>query len=192
MVEYADKLVGRVTAQLDALNLSDKTLVFFTGDNGTYPALRSVINGREMTGDKGRPTDAGTHVPFLAQWKGHIPAGTVNQDLIDFTDVLPTLAEITGSKLPAGATIDGRSFAPQLRGQKGKPRDWIFCHYDPRWGNFKFSRHAQDKQYKLYDDGVLYDYRQDPLEQSPLAQTSLTPAQDKSRQKLQKALDILK
>ena len=86
----------------------------------------------------------------------------------------------------------GRSFAPQLRGQKGTPREWIFCHYDPRWANFKPARYAQDKQYKLYDDGVLYDYRQDPLEKSPLAQTSLTPAQEKSRQTLQSALDSLK
>ena len=192
MVEYVDKLVGRVTAQLDGLKLSEKTVVIFTGDNGTFPALRSTINGREMYGDKGRPTDAGTHVPLIAQWKSHIPAGKVNQDLIDFTDVLPTLSDITGVRVPAGVTVDGRSFAPQLRGQKGTPREWIFCHYDPRWANFKPARYAQDKQYKLYDDGVLYDYRQDPLEKSPLAQTSLTPAQEKSRQTLQSALDSLK
>jgi arylsulfatase A len=192
MVEYVDKLVGRVTAQLDALKLSEKTVVLFTGDNGTFPTLRSTIKGHEMNGDKGRPTDAGTHVPLIAQWKSHIPAGKVNQDLIDFTDFLPTLAEITGARLPAEATVDGRSFAPQLRGQKGKPREWIFCHYDPRWGNFKSARYAQDKQYKLYDDGVLYDYRHDPLEKSPLVQTSLTPAQEQSRQKLQKALGTLK
>jgi arylsulfatase A len=192
MVEYVDKVVGRVTAQLDALKLSEKTLVVFTGDNGTYPGLRSRINGREMSGDKGRPTDAGTHVPLLAQWKGHIPAGKVNQDLIDFTDIVPTMAEIAGAKLPAGVTIDGRSFAPQLRGQKGQPREWIFCHYDPRWLNFQFSRYAQDKQYKLYHDGAFYDYRRDPLEGSPLPQTSLTAAQQRSRQKLQQALDTLK
>ena len=192
MVEYVDKLVGRVTTQLDALKLSEKTLVIFTGDNGTYPALRSTIKGREMNGDKGRPTDAGTHVPLIAQWKGRIKAGKVNQDLVDFTDFLPTLAEITGAKLPAGVTIDGRSFALQLRGQKGNPREWIFCHYDPRWANFKATRYAQDKQYKLYVDGALFDYRQDPLEKSPLKQSGLTPAQAKSRQKLQKALDTLK
>jgi len=192
MVEYADKLVGRVNAQLDTLKLSEKTLVIFTGDNGTFPALRSTINGRQMNGAKGRPTDAGTHVPLIAQWKGQIPAGKVNQDLIDFTDFLPTLAEITGASLPAGVTVDGRSFAPQLRGQKGEPREWIFCHYDPRWANFTFTRYAQDKQYKLYYDGVLYDYRQDPLEKTPLAPTSLTPAQEQSRQKLQKVLDTLK
>ena len=192
MVEYVDKVVGRVTAQLDALKLSENTLVVFTGDNGTFPALRSTINGREMNGDKGRPTDAGTHVPLVAQWKGAILAGNVNHDLIDFTDVLPTLAEITGARLPAGVTIDGRSFASQLRGQKGQPREWIFCHYDPRWANFQFTRYAQDKQYKLYHDGVLFDYRQDPQEKSPLARTSLTPAQEASRRKLQKVLDTLK
>jgi arylsulfatase A len=192
MVEYADKLVGRVTAQLDALKLSENTLVIFTGDNGTYPALHSTIKGREIKGDKGRPTDAGTHVPFIAQWKRHIPSGKVNQDLIDFTDVLPTFAEVAGARLPDGVTVDGRSFAPQLRGQKGQPREWIFCHYDPRWANFQFTRYAQDKQYKLYHDGAFYDYRGDPLETRPLAQTSLTPAQQARRQKLQKALDTLK
>ena len=192
MVEYADKLVGRVTAQLEALKLSEKTLVVFTSDNGNYHALRSTINGRDITGDKGRPTNAGTHVPLIAQWKGHIPPGKVNQDLVDLTDFLPTLADLTGARLPDGVTIDGRSFAPQLLGQKGTPREWIFCHYDPRWLNFEFARYAQDKQYKLYHTGALYDYRGDPLEKSPLPQTTLTPAQEQSRQKLQRALDTLK
>jgi len=192
MVEYVDKLVGRITAQLDALNLSEKTLVVFTGDNGNYPALRSTLEGREMNGDKGWPTDAGTHVPLIAQWKGHIPPGKVNQDLVDFTDFLPTLADITGARLPEGITVDGRSFAPQLRGQKGRPREWIFCHYEPRWLNFESARYAQDKQYKLYQNGALYDYRRDPLEEIPLAQTSLTPAQQRSRRTLQRALDTLR
>jgi arylsulfatase A-like enzyme len=129
---------------------------------------------------------------LIAQWKGHVPAGKVNQDLIDFTDFLPTFADITRAKLPAGVTVDGRSFAPQLRGQKGKPREWIFSHYDPRWLNFEPARYAQDKQYKLYHNGALCDYRQDPLEKNPLTQTSLTPAQEQSRQKLQRALDSLK
>ena len=189
MVEYTDKMVGRVTAQLETLKLSEKSLVIFTGDNGTYPSLHSTFKGRVVKGDKGRPTDAGTHVPLIAQWKGRIPAGKVNQDLIDFTDFLPTLAEITGATLPAGVTIDGRSFAPQLAGQKGKPREWIFCHYDPRWANFKFSRYAQDKQYKLYHDGLFFDYRRDPLEQNPLAETGLTAAQLAAKRKLQAVLD---
>jgi arylsulfatase A-like enzyme len=187
-----DKMVGRVTAQLDALKLSEKTLVIFTGDNGTYLSLHSTFKGRVVKGDKGRPTDAGTHVPLVAQWKGHIPAGSVSQDLIDFTDFLPTLAEITGAALPAGGAIDGNSFAPQLRGQKGKPREWIYCYYDPRWANFKFTRYAQDKQYKLYYDGLFFDYRRDPLEKSPLAEQGLTAEQLAARRKLQRVLDTLR
>src|SRR5918993_5828181 len=81
MIEYMDKLVGRVTAQLDALNLSENTLVLFTSDNGSYSGLRSTIDGREIHGDKGRATNAGTHVPLIAQWKRRIPAAKVNQDL---------------------------------------------------------------------------------------------------------------
>jgi arylsulfatase A len=191
MVAYVDKMVGRVTAQLEALKLSEKTLVIFTGDNGTHPSLHSTFKGRDVKGDKGRPTDAGTHVPLIAQWKGRIPAGKVNQDLIDFTDFLPTLAEIAGAKPPAGVTIDGHSFAPQLRGQKGNPREWTYCHYDPRWANFKFTRYAQDKQYKLYHDGMFFDYRRDPLEQYLLAEPGLTAAQLAAKRKLQRVLDTL-
>jgi len=66
------------------------------------------------------------------------------------------LTDITEAKLPAGDTIDRRSFAPLLRGRKGQPREWIFCHYDPRWVNFQFSRYAQDKRYKLYHDTALF------------------------------------
>jgi arylsulfatase A-like enzyme len=47
----------------EALKLIEKTLVIFTGDNGTHPTLHSTLNGRDVRGDKGRPTDAGTHVP---------------------------------------------------------------------------------------------------------------------------------
>lgn len=191
MVEYMDKMVGRVTAQLDELELSEKTLVIFTGDNGTHPALQSTWQDRRVKGDKGRGTTAGTHVPLIAQWKGRIPAGRVNQDLVDFTDFLPTLAEVAGAIPPAGVTIDGRSFAPQLRGEKGTPREWIYCYYDPRWFNFQFARYAQDTQYKLYHDGMFFDYRRDPLEQHALSESSLTESQRTVRRGLQRVLDTL-
>ena len=165
--------------------------MIFTGDNGTHPTLQSSFQGRLVKGDKGRPTDAGTHVPLIAQWRGHIPAGRVSRDLIDFTDFLPTLGEIAGAPLPAGVTIDGRSFAPQLRGKKGKPREWIYCHYNPRWANFTFTRYAQDKHFKLYYDGMFFDYRRDALEQHPMPESGLTAAQLAAKRKLQRVLDAL-
>ena len=192
MVEYTDRLVGRVNDQLQQLGLSKQTLVIFTGDNGTSRKIRSQFKGRVINGDKGSPTQAGTHTPLIARWDGVIPAGRVNSDLIDFTDFLPTLLEVAGIKIEASVKLDGRSFAPQLRGRKGQPREWVFCHYDPHWGNFKASRHAQDKQYKLYHDGRLFDYRRDPLEQMPLVESALTSEQRRARQKLQQALNTLK
>jgi arylsulfatase A len=177
---------------LNKLGLGEKTLVIFSGDNGTHRSLVSNLRGQVVRGDKGLPTDAGTHVPLIAKWKGVIPAGTSRDDLIDFTDFLPTLAAVTGAMLPAGVVIDGKSFAPQLRGMKGSPREWVFCHYDPKWANFKFSRHAQDKRYKLYHDGSFFDYRHDPLEKSPIAKQAMTSEQRKARDRLQPVLDSLK
>lgn len=191
MVAYADKMVGRVNDQLNRLGLSEKTLVIFTSDNGTHPRLVSNLKGKVVRGDKGRPTDAGTHVPLIAKWKGVIPAGTTRDDLIDFTDFLPTLSAITNAMLPSGVVIDGKSFAPQLRGKEGSPREWVFCHYDPKWANYKFSRHAQDKRYKLYHDGSFFDYRHDPLEKSPIAKQAMTSEHLKAREKLQHVLDSL-
>lgn len=78
----------------------------------------------------------GTHVPLVAYWKGHRPAGAVIDDLIDFTDFYPTLAEAAAAKLAADDPIDGRSFLPRLRGEPGNPRDWVLWHYQPYWGNF--------------------------------------------------------
>ena len=57
------------------------------------------------------------------------PEGKVCEDLIDFTDFLPTIIEATGSSLPNKFIADGRSFLPQLRGKKGNTREWIFCYY---------------------------------------------------------------
>jgi len=78
-------------------------------------------------------------------------------------------ATLTSSNKPSIVLImvDGRSFLPQLRGENGNPMDWIFCHYDPRWGNHKMRRFVLDKRWKLYADGDLYDVPADTFEQSP-------------------------
>jgi arylsulfatase A len=56
----------------------------------------------------------------------------VTDDLVDSTDSLPTLVEATGGAIPAD--IDGRSFLPQIRGEPGHPREWVYMHHDPRPG----------------------------------------------------------
>ncbi len=189
MVAYADKLVGKVIAKLDALGLRENTLVIFIGDNGTDRRITSALGDRKVKGEKGRTTDAGTHVPMIVNWKGTTAPGKVCADLVDFSDFMPTLAEICGAKLPEGVTIDGRSFQPQIRGQVGQPREWIFCFYDPKLGNWTRKRYAQDKRWKLYDDGNLFDLRADLPEAAPLVTAKDTAEMAEARRRLQAVLD---
>jgi arylsulfatase A len=167
MVAYMDRIVGRIVSKLDELGLRENTLFLFTGDNGTNKSIKSKTTNGIIQGDKGQTTDAGTRVPLIANQPGVIPAGKVCGDLVDFSDFVPTFAEAAGTKVPAEMKVDGRSFLPQLRGEEGNPREWIFCHYDPRWGNRRKRRFVRDKRWKLYDNGEFYDVPADTLEQNP-------------------------
>jgi arylsulfatase A len=157
-VAYMDKLVGRLMAELDRQGLREKTLVIFTGDNGTYgnEAPRSTIGGRALCGAKGMLLEGGSRVPLVASWPGHIPAGTVCNDLVGLVDFLPTLAEVAGAEVPGGQPIDGQSFAPQLLGRRGTPRGWVFVMLGRHW-------YVRDAGWKLTDTGELFDMRDAPF-----------------------------
>lgn len=172
MVEYMDKMVGKVIARLDELGIRENTLVLFTGDNGTDQPVVSMLNGREVAGGKGSMTDAGTRVPLIASWPGTIPAGHICSDLVDFSDFLPTLCEVSGTPVPETLSLDGRSFLPQLKGEKGNPRDWIYVWYS-RHGGPTGQEWTRNQRYKLYRTGKFYDIADDPLEEKPLKSTAL-------------------
>jgi len=198
MVEYMDKTIGRIVRKLDDLGLRENTLILFTGDNGTPVGIASrMLDGGTINGGKGSTTDAGTHAALIANWKGTIPAGKVRADLVDFSDILPTLAEVSGAPLPEGVTIDGRSFLPQLRGRKGNPRDWIFCWYQRDPGD-QLHRFARDRRWKLYDQsnaaraGKLFDVEVDRLEQNPIEPGQGGNEAAQARTRLQAVLDSMK
>src|SRR5439155_11588008 len=131
MVEYTDKLVGKLLAHLESLGLRENTLVLFLGDNGTGKGTKSMFNGKVFVGGKGDTTDAGMHVPLIVSWPGKIAAGKVCPDLVDSTDFLPTICEAAGVPIPSGTTLNGRSFLPQARGEPVTPRDWYYSWYAP-------------------------------------------------------------
>lgn len=174
MVRYMDYTVGRLLDKVDQLGIRDNTVIIFMGDNGTSKAITSNFKGDKRKGDKGSTTEYGTHVPLIVNWKGITKAGTVNSNLIDFTDFLPTLLEISGTKISDSLALDGKSFYSQLKGSHGPKRDWVFCHYDPRWGNFKKSTYVHDKAWKVYQSGEIYDLLKDPAETHPLKKSDLT------------------
>ncbi len=183
MVAYMDKEVGEIVAALGRLRLLDDTLILFSGDNGTPREITSMLAETAIPGGKGQMTDAGTHVPLIASWRGTIAPGQVRDDLVDFSDVLPTLVEVAGVERPEDVTLDGRSFAPQLLGEPGTPRDWVYSQL----GNRKFVR---EHRWKLHGDGQLHDLQADPFEQAPLPLDEGGVAGE-ARRRLQAVLDRL-
>jgi arylsulfatase A len=119
-VEYVDKLVGRIVQALEATGLRKNTVVLFTGDNGT--------GGQ----GKGQPTELGARVPMIANCPGIVKPLGPSEELVDLSDILPTLADFAGARLGQGHIIDGQSFAPLLRGAKGPTREWIYSYLGDR------------------------------------------------------------
>ena len=195
MVAYMDKVIGRIVDKLNQTGLRDNTLILFTGDNGTGKGIVTTMkDGGTIKGGKGDTTDAGTRVALIANWKGRIQSGTVCPDIVDFSDIVPTIAEAAGAAVTW--TIDGHSFLPQLYGNKGNPRGWIYIWYrrDP---GIALYRLARDRRWKLYDEGdhpragKLFDISNDVLETKPVDPNSSEQAWA-AYKKLQAVLDSMK
>eukprot|EP00903_Cladosiphon_okamuranus_P004065 g4063.t1 len=194
MVRYMDKCVGRVLDGLEKAGVNKNTVVLFCTDNGTNRVLTYESFGEIVKGKKGVPHDRGTHSPMIVHQPGVIPAGLRCGDLIDFSDVLPTLAEITDAALPS-VELDGRSFWAQCQGLPGNPREWIFQYFWPKdsdptlpelgGGNIVW---AQNKSYKLHGNGLFFDIVNDREELNPIPGEKLTDEQRAVRAMLEKAI----
>jgi len=191
MMNYMDKEIGKLVADLERLGLRENTVVIFTGDNGTTRGVNSLCNGKGVNGGKGLPTDAGTHVPLIANCPGLIPEGQVSKDLVDFSDILPTICDIGEVSIPEelSESIDGRSFFPQMKGLKGNPREWIYTWYQKRTDRNIIWENVRNERYKLYLSGAFYDLENDILERNRLDMDSLTDEQETIRKQFQQVLE---
>ena len=182
-VAYMDKLVGKLVSELERLKLREKTLLVFMGDNGTGKgwADKGTIGGRQLAGSKGTMIEGGAHVPLIANWPGVTPVGKVSHDMVDSTDFVPTFAELAGAKLTTTNVIDGHSLVPQLRGETGKPRDWIFIELAAMW-------YVRDAGWKLNEKGELFDMSDAPFTEKLVAATAETDANKAARARLTAAL----
>ncbi|MBN8421255.1 MAG: sulfatase-like hydrolase/transferase [Verrucomicrobia bacterium] len=191
MTAYMDKMVGRIIAKLDELGIRDNTLLLFLGDNGTNTGIISRFQGTDYKGGKGTTTSHGTHVPLIASWPAMIKQGRISKDLVSSTDFLPTICAAAGVKVPD--TVDGVSFLPQLKGETGTPRDWLYTWYSPRQSkDMAVKEYAFDHRFKLYRSGRFYDLNADALEQQDLASSALASDAAAAKAKLQGVLDKFK
>jgi arylsulfatase A len=192
MVEYTDKIVGKIVSHLEGLGIRENTLILFTGDNGTAGSITSTLNGLPWKGGKGTPHESGTHVPLVASWPESQVKGKVLDDLVDFSDFFPTLAELSGAEIPAGVELDGRSFAPQLNGKRGNPREWIYFWYNGKGEQESPPRTPvqwlRGKRFKLYDSGDFFDMLKDPAQKKALPPRNMSPEAKTAYEGLKPAL----
>ncbi len=125
-----DWSVGEVMKALDKYGLTDNTLVIYTSDNGPW---LNFGNWAGSTGGlregKGTSWEGGQREPCIMRWPGVIPAGTICNKLSSTIDILPTLAAITGAKLPEHI-IDGVNILPLMKGEiDANPRDVFYYYY---------------------------------------------------------------
>jgi arylsulfatase A len=128
--------------------------------------------------------EGGSRVPLIVSQPGTTPAGKVCNDLIDFTDFFPTLAEATGGKLPAGVKLDGRSFAAQMRGERGNPRDWVYIQL---FGQ----RYVRSHRWKLNNEGQFFDMRDAPFRELSVSTENAASEISSARGKLETVLSDL-
>lgn len=126
MTRYIDKIVGKLVQSLKELDIDRRTIVIFTTDNGTAGSIEGIMNGRKVKGGKGLLIESGSAAPFIVSCPGLVPEGVVTDTLTDFTDMLPTFAELGGAPVPENQVIDGRSIAKVILGKKkDSSRSWI-------------------------------------------------------------------
>jgi len=129
-ITQMDAAFGKLMAELDAQNLSEDTLVFFTSDNG--PALTGYHpygSTGELRAKKGHLYEGGIRVPGIFRWPGKIEAGAVSAEPVCGLDVLPTLCEIAEVEIPKDRAIDGTSLVPLARGETLKRETPLYWHF---------------------------------------------------------------
>lgn len=137
-IQYVDYLVGQIMATVASQGLAENTIIMFTTDNGT------AIYGKGQLYQ-----ERGPRVPMIISGGG-VEHTEDRMELIQFADMLPTLAELANTQVPANNSIDGKSFAPLLRNEPFEERDWIFSYY---WQ----ARFLRDDRFLLDGNGKLWD-----------------------------------
>jgi arylsulfatase A len=197
-VPWVDESVAKIRKILAAAGVDDNTLIVFTSDNGPkYDKKEIPKHDHDSSGPfRGYKTDVwdgGTRVPFIAHWPGKIEPGTVNNNLLCLTDILPTTAAIVGAKLPKWAAEDGVDQGAQFFDPKSTPHReslitqsyvGILSIREDKWklifdtqgsgGFYKYSAEVEPMdtmapwRVDLSRSGQLYDIEADPYEQSNL------------------------
>jgi len=174
MVEAMDLAVGKVLNELEALGLTENTIIVFTSDNGGLSSAEgSPTSNLPLRGGKGWVYEGGIREPWIVRYPGLTQPGSESAELICSIDLLPTLAAAAG--IPIEHPIDGIDIAPALKGDS-LDREALYWHY-PHYSNQGgipggAVRMGDYKLFERYEDGRvhLYNLKEDIGEQNDLSE----------------------
>jgi arylsulfatase A-like enzyme len=134
MMSAMDDAIGRVVEKVRAVGQESNTLYFFIADNGGPTESTTSQNGG-LRGFKMTTFEGGPRVPFIAQWKGKLPAGMTYDYPVLNLDVLPTAVVAAGGQVDSSWKLDGVDLVPYLTGlNKSRPHETLYWRYTPQWG----------------------------------------------------------
>ncbi len=157
MINRIDTDAGRILDLLKNLDLDSNTMVFLCSDNGAARCWDNIKSCGDLKGKKRDLYEGGIRVPMIVRFPGKIPANSTSDLPCYFPDLMPTLAELTGTTLPD--SLDGRSFLSNLYGKVTKNESrfmyWEFHEKGfvqaVRWNNWKAIRLEKSNPLELYD-----------------------------------------
>ncbi len=179
-------LRARLLKKLDALKLTQSTLVIFMTDNGhaggggrrrgrkgqkdkaAAKARPAGLYNAGMKGAKGSTDEGGTRVPCFFRWPGRLTGGVDVAGVAAHIDIFPTLCELCGAEAPKDVRLDGRSLVPLLKDpQADWPDRYLFVHRG-RWGRGQAEKSkyrgcaVRSQRFRLVNNAELYDIVHDP------------------------------
>lgn len=180
MVENIDENVGRLLSRLDALNLTEDTIVVFFSDNGA--TRHNGFNGG-LRGWKGTPYQGGIQQFCFIRWPAQFKAGHQIEQITSHIDLAPTLLDLCGVRKPRRVKFDGVSLAPLLRGEAVRwPERMLFAqwhrgdvpdqyrHFAVRSQDWKLVQpHGREEPWNGQTEFQLFNITNDPYEQHDLA-----------------------
>ena len=154
MTSAMDDAIGTVLAKLRETGLEESTLVFYLSDNGGPPANASS-NG-VLRGHKAQTLEGGIRVPWMAQWKGHLPAGATYDKPVIQLDIHATAMAVAGITPTPAMRLDGVDLLPYFTGKTtGAPHEALYWRFGQqtaiRKGDWKLVKHNQGKALELYN-----------------------------------------
>ena len=156
-VKNVDRNLGQLLKALDDNNLTNNTLLIFTVAHGFSSVKQDDSSNSQQASNRG--TNESVHVPFIVQAPFLSEGQRVTRDLVDFTDVFPTLLEVTNTTRPAALELDGRSLLPSLKGNEDPflKRNWIYAPFEK-------THMIRDWQHFLDSHDNFHDLIKDPLQ----------------------------